>query len=184
MKPIRERLLLEGLASGVLGYLVVAGFYAALNLLAGRPLLHTASVLGEAVFHGLRDAAAATGEVGPALAYNGAHMLVFALLGLAAARIVLAADRHPRLYYGVFVSVLAFLVAASVLVAALSAPVAAAVPGWSVVVANVLAVAAMGSYLWRLHPELRAALAGEPEDEAGIEPVAAAAPAAERAPEP
>jgi hypothetical protein len=182
MKPIRERLLLEGLAAGVLGYLVVAGFYAVLNLLAGRPLFHTASLLGEAVFYGLRDAAAATGELGPALAYNGAHMLVFALLGLAAARIVLAADLHPRLYYGVFVSILAFLVGASAAIAALSAPVAAALPWWTVVVANLLAVAAMGSYLWRLHPGLAAALASDLEGEPTAEP--AAEPAVEPATEP
>ena len=46
MKPVRARVLSEGLVAGLLGYVVIALFFGSLHLVSGQSLLHTAAALG------------------------------------------------------------------------------------------------------------------------------------------
>ena len=75
MDAARRRLLFDGVIAGVIGYLVVASFFALWNLLQGLSPIYTASLLGEALFAGLRDPAAVTLDIGLAIAFNGIHLI-------------------------------------------------------------------------------------------------------------
>ena len=153
MKPDRARVLMEGLVTGFVGYLVIVLFYGIFNLLSGRSFFYTAAALGEDLV--APDAAGPTaGAAGAVLAFNGLHVLAFLLIGLVAAWLVMQTERHPGFFVialfaglaGLFMTLAAFL--------SVSAMTEHQIPLWSVVVANLLAGLGMGAYLIRTHPRL------------------------------
>lgn len=150
----------DGVLAGAIGYAAVVLFYAALNLLAGRPVWHTADLLGRAL---LGESAA---HPAPIFVYNGLHLVVFLGLGLAASWLIAEAERHPKLWYLVFSLALFVFLHIFGAVAAFAAPVQEALPTWSILAASLISAAAMGASLWRTHPGLRDVLvdAGEFED--------------------
>ena len=158
MKPDRARVLTEGLLAGFIGYVVVAVFFAAVNVLAGQPLLYTAAVLGRALTGGVADAQAVPIEAASVLAYNAVHLAVFLTIGLVASVLVLATERHPNLWLAFFLILLALLMVTLITFAVLIGPISAALPWWSLIGANLLAAVAMGGYLAIRHPTLWSAL--------------------------
>jgi hypothetical protein len=155
MKPSSERLLLEGLTAGLIGYGAVAGFFLVADPLAGRPLFHTPALLGAALFFGLQDPAALVVRPAPVAAYNGLHCLVFLGLGLLAAWLARLAERAPvgwLLGLNLFLVVLAHLFVAFLIV---TEPVRAALPVASAALATLLAVVLMSFFLLAVHPPLR-----------------------------
>ena len=147
----------QGLVAGLIGYATVALFYLGVDLGTGAPLADTAARLGRALLGESR-----VGEpgavLGPALAFNGLHLLVSLLAGMAAAWLFREVDLHPRLYYAGLTALVAGVVSITVLLAVLGAQVAGAVSWASVAAAVLLAAAAMGLYLWTAHPELERGL--------------------------
>lgn len=157
---MKERVVKLGLVTGAIGYAVVVVFYAAVNVLAGRAAWHTADVLGRAL---LGEAATWPATI---FVYNGLHLVVFLVIGLAAAWLVEETERHPGLWYIVLSLALFVFMHIFGAVAAFAAPVREALPLWSILLASLAAAMAMGALLWRTHPALRSEIVrdGEFED--------------------
>jgi hypothetical protein len=154
MKPDRERVLVEGLASGVIGYLTVALFLAAANLLAGLSPFHTVAALGRLLFYG-GSAAPPVIAAGPIIAYNGTHLALYLLIGFAAALLALEVERHLAAYYGGFFLTLIFVLFGTALIVAVAETVPIGMPWWMLALANLASVVGMLAYLLAVHPRLR-----------------------------
>ena len=152
----------EGLFTGIIGYALVAIFFAVENLLSGRSPFHTARLLGAPLVAGVPPEQEAVAAV---FAYNGLHLLVFVVVGMAAAWIVTEMERHPVLWYlGFFAFFLGF---AYDLVLLLMMAGPSGEPGWlSLLSANGVAALGMGGYLWSVHPGLWEEIGrhGDPEE--------------------
>ena len=154
-----QRALWNSIYTGLIGYLAVAVFFIVLDPLLGRGLLYTPALLGSALFYGLTDPAALTIQPGPIIAYNGAHLVVFLVLGLVVGELTYASVRlRQQAWY--LVSMLAILVLGHLYVAlwVLTQPVRSALPVWMITVAGLVAVAAMVACLLVLYPQLRGEL--------------------------
>lgn len=152
MRPDWQRTLRDGLIAGAIGYLTVALFLGLANSVAGRSPFFTATRLGELLFYGGRAPAAAAG---PAIAYNGVHLVAFLLIGVLAARIVLGTERHPQAYYVALFGAIAFVLLGTAVAVASSTLFPTGFATWVFPVVNVIALVAMGAFLWTTHPLLR-----------------------------
>jgi len=150
----RARVLYEGLIAGLLGYLVVALAVAVMDLAGGRSFVHTPSLLGQSVVGGFGPPTPGTVAPGPVLAYNGLHLLIFLVLGLAVSFVVFEVELHPVLWYAGFFALLVLLMVTYFVVAVLSAPLEDGPYATTLVVANTLAAFGMGAYLAHAHPRL------------------------------
>ena len=156
MNVERQRALWNSIYTGLIGYLAVAMFFVVLDPLLGRGLFYTPALLGSALFYGLADPAALTIRPGPVIAYNGAHLVVFLVLGLVVGELTYLSVRlRQQAWY--LVSMLVILVLGHLYVAlwVLTEPVRSALPVWVITVAGLVAVAAMVSALLVLYPQLR-----------------------------
>jgi hypothetical protein len=156
----RQQALWNSIYTGLVGYLVVAVLFLVLDPLLGRGFLYTPALLGSALFYGLSDPAALTMRPGPIIAYNGAHLVVFLVLGLIVGELTYASLRlRQQAWY--LVTMLVILVLGHLYVAlwVLTEPVRSALPGWMITVAGLVAVAAMVACLLVLYPQLRGELA-------------------------
>lgn len=154
MSPDRARVLTEGLVAGFIGYLVVAVFFAVVNVLMGRPVLYTAALLGGLLTGTGTDPAAVTVQTGPVLAYNAVHLVVFLTAGLLASALILATERRPNLWVLFFLIFVALFMVSAMAFALLIGRVSAGLPWWSLIGANLAATIAMGAYLVARHPGL------------------------------
>jgi hypothetical protein len=136
--------------TGLIGYAVVALFFAVDSVLAGRPPLFTASLLGSALFPALRGTEAA------AIAYNAVHLLTFVAAGVFMAWLAALAERAPQAWYPAALVLL--FVGAHVLAVPIwfADDVSAALPLRVVAGVTIVAAAAMAAFLWRARPGLRA----------------------------
>jgi hypothetical protein len=145
--------LLEGLGTGLVGAGAVALWFLIVDVMTGIPF-ETPAALGSALFLG----AAGPGEVQLNLALIGAysvvHVAAFWAVGTLFAGVVGQLERVPSLWLMVL---LGFIVVEGLFVGAtlaLSSWVLGALTWWAVGIGNVVAVAAMGWYLWQRHPAL------------------------------
>lgn len=154
-----RRVLGQGLVAGVLGHIVVAVIFAVANLAAGRSPLHTPALLGASLFYGLTDPAQLEIRAEYVFAYNGTHLLIFLLLGLAGSWLTMIADRGWQLWYlaTFFFMFIAFHIFGMVQLLAL--PVRSAFSDVLLWAAGLLATGVMGAYFVLTHPRLRAQLA-------------------------
>src|SRR5215208_2072001 len=101
--PRRERSVLrEGVIGGLLGAATVAVWYLIFDLARGRPFL-TPSLLGSAVFYGVRDPAGMDPALGPVLGYTILHGLAFVAFGVIAATLIATSEREPKLFVAVVI---------------------------------------------------------------------------------
>lgn len=142
--------LVQGLFAGLIGFFAVAGFFAVLNLVSGRPALYTASVLGAKLI----GADPAVIDPGAALAFNGLHMVASVIIGICAAFLFYEMVQHPRGWYFFFFLFIAGFVVTSVMAGLLASELSYAAPWWAVIASNLLAASLAGTYLWSRHPEL------------------------------
>jgi len=163
-QPLAEsRIFREGVSAGLLGAGVVAVWFLMFDFGRGLPLF-TPGALGSAVFLGADNLDAVQVNAATVLGYTVMHILAFVVTGLLAASIVAAAEVTPPLLFGAmlfFVVFEAFFMGAMAMVAEF---LLGALAWETIAVGNLLAAAAMGAYLWRKHPRLRAALAVDPLD--------------------
>jgi len=153
-----NRTVREGLVVGLIGTVAVAGFYAAFDFLAARGFLYTVNLLGQALFHGLRDpsvlATPMAIDLTVVVLYSILHLAISLVIGLFVAWLVAQLDGPAAqarlaalvLGAGFFVTVFG--------IGMVSSPIRTLLPWWSVVVANVLAVMVAGAYLLGRHPGL------------------------------
>jgi hypothetical protein len=145
-----KRIVREGIAAGAIGAGTVALWFLCWDAARGAPLF-TPALLGAALFHGVRDAAAVQITPGLVLGYSLVHGAAFVLFGLAAAVLLAAADRQPVLRFGLFLLFCCFEVFALALIAVLAEWLLEALPWWSIGAGNVLAAGAMLGFLLRRH---------------------------------
>ncbi len=165
MRPDRAQVLTHGLVAGFLGYAAVVIFVSIANLISGRSVFHTAAALGSTLFYGLDDPAKLVIEPGPVLAYNGIHLVLSLVAGIVAAWLLFETERHHFIWYFVMFVFLAGFLYSLLAVGIVGAEIAHLVPWWSVIVANLIWVVALGGYLWYQHRGLIAQLRSEQQSE-------------------
>jgi hypothetical protein len=152
MAAQKHSTLREGLFIGLIGGLVVAIWYLAVDLGRGN-LLYTPSVLGQ-VFGGDTMPVAQV-QSQAVVQYSLLHFAVFLLLGVVLVALAHMATRTPSLrmgvWFGLVVSFLFFLGFLYTLYSVTDQRF----PWWPALGGSVLGIGTMGLLLWRRHPGLR-----------------------------
>jgi hypothetical protein len=147
-------LLAQGLITGLIGAAVVALWFFMLDVAAGHPL-RTPAGLGAALLFGASNTGVVEVNLGVVAAYTVVHVVAFFMAGVLFVAIAEQLERTPAL---ILLAAMAMIVLDAVVVTvfALGAQWVLGTLGvWSVLIANVLAVAAMGWFVWATHPLLR-----------------------------
>ena len=143
----------EGAATGVIGAVIVAGWYFIVDTVAGQPL-HTPNVLGK-IF--LRGNLTPVSGIAPqaVIGFTVLHFILYVLIGMGLVVLVHLAVRDISLRMGVWIGlVIAFgLFAGEVYMLATAS--GERFSPWLVISGSVLGVLGMAGYLWRRHPRLR-----------------------------
>lgn len=160
MADSRHSVVGEGTDVGLIGGVVVAAWFLALDTLAGHPF-QTPSLLGQMVLLGDRtpDPQLAFGAI---LLYTAFHFIVFALLGMGLVALVHWGVDNPVVRYALLPVFLVFEVLFYGFLEILSERTHELFPFWAVVSANTLAAICMGLYLWRRHPAFRESIRNTP----------------------
>jgi len=154
-------LLARGLVTGLIGAGSVALWFFLLDVAAGHPL-RTPAALGSALLFGASNVEGVPLNLGAVAAYTVVHVAAFAVAGTLFVAIAEQVERVPAL---ALLVVMAAIVLEAIVVGVLAFGaqwVLGTLGVWSVLVANVLAVALMGGYVWQTHPLLRRRLTREP----------------------
>jgi hypothetical protein len=144
----------EGLLTGLLGGLVVAAWYAAVDIGRGQPL-YTPNVLGQVFAAG--DTSPAVRSIVPAAVaeYALLHFGVFFLLGIVLAALTHLAIRNPALRMGVWLGLVISLVFFLGFLFVLYSITHQRFPWMTAFGGGVLGIGSMALYLWQRHPGLR-----------------------------
>jgi uncharacterized membrane protein YphA (DoxX/SURF4 family) len=159
-------LLVDGVTAGVIGATVIALWFLVVDTLDGRPLF-TPITLGAGLLGATATDAAGPGAFGLLAAYTLFHYAAFLLVGLAAAYIVGLADREPSVLLGFVLLFAVAEVGIYALVAILDVASPLGPHAWlTLMMGNLLAVGAMGTFFYRrrsgLGAQFRRALDREP----------------------
>ncbi len=147
----------EGVVAGLIGAAVVAVWFLAYDTLRLQPF-RTPALLGSAVFEGLRNPALLTIRLDLILGYTVLHFAAFALFGVIAATLIVAAEREPRILLGLFILFACFEIFFLGFVSVLDEALVGALLWWNVAIGNLLAAAAMLTYFFLGHRSLGARL--------------------------
>ena len=147
----RHSTVLEGIIAGVLGATVVALWFFIVDLIARHPL-HTPQLLGAALFSILGPGSESAAWY--VVTYTVVHYAVFIAVGLIATAVIHAAHRQPAVLAGAFILFVALELAFYAFVSLLAHTLLRELAWYSIAIGNLLAAAAMGTYLWRRHPGL------------------------------
>ena len=136
----------EGIVAGLLAAAVVALWFLAIDAIQGEPM-RTPRLLGTGL---LRQPDASTAIV----SYTIVHGIAFALFGIVGAMLVAAAERQPLFVFALVIFFTAFEVffIGGVLIAATW--ILDELAGWTILVGNLLATAAMLAYFLASHRAL------------------------------
>lgn len=151
----RATLISQGVLAGCIGYATLAVIVSIVDVSNGRSAFQSAAVLGASIFYGATDASQVQVIPEYVIAYNGAHLLVFLLLGIIGSVLAAVADRGRQLWYvGSFFFIFVGFHAIGAL-QAMAEGVRASISARMIWVAGVAAAIAMGAYLLRVHPAMR-----------------------------
>jgi hypothetical protein len=153
----------DGIVAGALGAGVVAAWFFAFDILRGETLF-TPGALGSALFLGVRDVDLIQVTFWTVAGYTLVHLAFFVVVGLIASGIVWEAEETPPLILGGILLFVVFQALFFGLLAVVAEFLLGPLAWWSIAVGNVLAVVAMGYFLWRRHPGLKESLAADPFD--------------------
>lgn len=152
----------EGTIVGILGAVVGAAWLLLFDVAAGRPL-QTPNALGRVFFAG--DVNPGAREISPeaVLGFTVAHVLTFVVGGIGLTGIVHLVSRNPAFRMGLLIGLVVAVAYFAGLAYMLTTSTGERVRFWSLAGGNLLALGAMGVYLWRRHPRLgtRAPLGAE-----------------------
>ncbi|MFN2399338.1 MAG: hypothetical protein ABR543_11950 [Gemmatimonadaceae bacterium] len=152
---LREHeLLLTGLTTGLIGAGAVAIWFLVLDVIRGSPFF-TPAALGSVVFFGATSPSEVEVGLGVIAAYTILHLAAFAAVGLALAWGAEKVERTPNLW---LMWLLAFIILEGLflgVVGSLGGWVLGSTNWWAVGIGNLIAMAAMGRWIWRSHPVLR-----------------------------
>jgi hypothetical protein len=146
----------EGIVAGLIGAATIAIWFLILDTIKGRPL-YTPTVLGTALFRG--GAGLATPESLPVsfdivVLFPWVHVLVFVVIGGAAAWLVRLAGRDPNYGFGILLLLVVFEFGFIGISLAFAEAILHVLAWPTILVGNLLAAAAMAWYFWRRHPHL------------------------------
>jgi hypothetical protein len=144
----------DGLIAGALGAVTVALWFLILDLAKSQPL-HTPSLLGQALLHGVGSATKEV-EVEPNLVavYSGLHLGLFAVFGLATAWVIRQFKQTPILGYLLIFFFVFFEFAFYVFILVWAHPIAGEVATWAILAGNFLGLVVMGGYFSTRNPGL------------------------------
>src|SRR5215212_9253857 len=150
---MRHSIARDGIVAGILGATAVALWFLGLDTLYRHPLA-TPEALGRGLMRILgpevRDGTAVFVAV-----YTVFHFAAFIGVGLLVAVIVHFAEREPSVLAGAMMLFVAFEIGFYALSSALSESPFFGALGWAqVATGNLIAALVMGTYMWRIHPEL------------------------------
>jgi hypothetical protein len=160
MADSRHSIIGEGTDVGLIGGVAVAGWFLALDTLAGHPF-QTPSMLGQVVILGDRTPEPQL-QFGAILFYTAFHFIVFALIGMGLVALVHWGIENPVVRYALLPVFLVFEVLFYGFLAVMSERTHELFPFWAVISANTLAAVCMGFYLWRRHPAFRESIRNTP----------------------
>ncbi len=147
-----SRTVKEGVKAGLLGAATVAVWFFVVDMVTGRPF-HTPAVLGEALMT-ILGPLRGEGTLQFTLLYTPIHVVAFVIVGVLASWILNASEKEPSHLAGLFILFAVFEVGFHLYLLILSSSGRSVDIAWyQIGLANLLAAAAMGIYLFRLHPD-------------------------------
>ena len=152
-----QRVLREAVISGLIGAGAIALWFFIFDLARARPFF-TPAALGSVLFLGARSAADVHVTFGTVFGYTIIHLAVFLLAGFMAATLLNQAEKHPPVLLGIVLLFVTFEVLFFGVLVIIANWLLDIIESWTVLASNFIAAAAMGLYLLRRHPALRAAL--------------------------
>lgn len=147
-------LIAEGLRVGLVGAVAVAVWFFLLDIALGTPL-RTPAALGSAVFLGADGAEQVVMAPAVIAAYTVLHLAAFAVIGLAFAAVARGIERLPSFAYLALLGAIVLEAISFGVLVTMGQWVLGSLSLWAIGIANLLAVAAMGWWIWRTHPALR-----------------------------
>jgi hypothetical protein len=144
----------EGIVGGVIGGAVVAVWFLVYDTLRLFQPFRTPALLGAALFEGLRDPRLLVVRADVILGYTVLHFTAFALFGIIAAGLIVAAEREPRILLALFILFACFEIFFLGFVLVLDEALVGALLWWNVAIGNLLAAAAMLTYFFLGHRAL------------------------------
>jgi hypothetical protein len=151
----------EGVVAGLVGALLVAAWYLAVDLGRGE-MFYTANVLGQ-VFAQADTVPSTRTITGAAVAqYSLLHFAWFILFGIALAALTHLATRNPAFRMGVWLFLVigfAFWLGTSYTLYRLTDQ---RLPWWTLLIGSILGIGSVGLLLWRAHPALRRSMQEKP----------------------
>ena len=145
----------EGIIAGLIGAVVIAVWFFFIDLITRQPLF-TPATLGRGMLSIFGPVPAGQSTAFLVLSYTVFHIAAFVMVGLVAAMIVSVANREPSILLGFVVLFAAIEVGFYAFVGLLQHATPLGSLAWyNVMIGNLLAAAAMGTYLLRAHPVLR-----------------------------
>ncbi len=143
----------EGIISGLIGAVIVAGWFLVYDLAKGQPF-HTPALLGAIIFNGLHQPGPVMPTAALVLGYTALHFFAFIMFGIAASITMAASEYEPLVAIGVLVLFVCFEVSFIAFVTFLDQSAIEEIGWWNVIGGNVLALAAIiGFYEWQ-HPRV------------------------------
>lgn len=146
----------EGIVAGVLGATTIALWFLLLDSINGRPLF-TPTVIGTALFRGgegLESLDTLAVSFDMVLVVTWLHVLVFAIVGGIASRLLAFVEDRPNLGFGVLLLFVVFEFGFIAFAMMVAQPVLHALTWPAILVGNLLAAIVMSFYFWRRHPNL------------------------------
>jgi hypothetical protein len=151
-----SRLYEEGIVAGLLGAATIAVWFLILDAIQGRPL-YTPTVLGTALFRsgvGLTAPEKLVTSFELVVWFTWVHVLVFVVLGGAAAGLLSLAERDPNFGFGVVLLLVVFMFGFIGVSLMFAEEVLHALAWPAILIGNLLAAGSMVWYFWRRHPRL------------------------------
>lgn len=145
-----EHVLREGITVGLIGAAVAMLLFLGVDLAAGAPL-RTPAMLGNALFHGAREARGGAIAMPVVLGYTAVHLAGFALFGLAGSGLFALAEREKRVLALIFMLGCCLAVIFVAMVYGLSQWVSDAMTPWVFLAGHLLAGAAVVGALVLFH---------------------------------
>jgi hypothetical protein len=146
----------EGIVAGLLGAATIAVWFLILDMIQGRPL-YTPTVLGTALFRsgvGLTAPENLVPSFELVIWFTWVHLLVFVVLGSAAAGLLRLAERDPNFGFGILLFLVVFMCGFIGVSLVFAEEVLHALAWPTILIGNLLAAGVMAWYFWRRHPQL------------------------------
>ena len=153
MQERQHSVVREGVIVGLLGAVVDAAWLLLYDLAAARPL-HTPNALGRVFFAGDVNPGAREVSSEAILGFTVIHLVTFLAGGIGLTGIVHVVNRNPAFRMGLWIGLVVAFGYLVGLTYMLTTSTGERVSFWSVAGGNLLAIVAMGWYLWRRHPRL------------------------------